>query len=304
MTRKSLPARIAGCWQLYVMLALPLLYIVVFAYVPIFGIQIAFRDFTIRGGIWNSPWVGMKYFIKFFESYKFWEIVKNTIFLSVYNIVASMPIPLILALALNVVRVRWYRKTIQMLSYMPNFISTVVMVSILLRVFSPRVGLYAQICEALGVRPVDLFGLPSAFRHMYVWSGVWQKAGWNTIMYLAALAAVDPELHEAAIVDGATRLQRVRHIDLPVVIPTATILLILAVGQMMSIGFEKVFLMQNSLNLSTSEIISTYVYKVGLTGNMDYSYSTAINFFNSIINFVLILSVNAVVRTMNGTNLF
>lgn len=291
-------------WQLYAMLVLPLLYLLIFCYYPMTGIQLAFRKYVARMGVWGSPWVGLDNFVKFVGSYQFWPILRNTLVLSFYSILASLPSAVILALCLNAMRGRYTKKVVQLMTYMPNFISTVVMVSILKQLLHPRMGLYAQIAQLLSIKPADLFGSASAFPHLYVWANVWQKTGWSSIIYLAALSAVDPEQHEAAIVDGASRFQRVLHIDIPVIIPTIVTMLILNMGQVMSVGFERVYLMQTDLNLSTSEIVSTYVYKVGLTGIPDFSYSTAINLFNSVINLVLIVSMNALAKKAGDTGLF
>jgi putative aldouronate transport system permease protein len=304
---KKLPGArspILKSWQLYLMLALPVIYLAVFNYYPMLGIQIAFKDFKPRLGIWGSHWVGFKNFLKFIDSYKFWPIIKNTLYLSFYSIVAMIPMPIVLALSLNAIRNKGYMKSVQLMTYMPNFISTVVMVGILKQLLHPRMGLLATFAGLLGIQVGDVFGSSSAFAHLYVWSNVWQKTGWSAIVYLAALSAVDPELHEAAIVDGASRFQRILHIDIPVIIPTAVIMLILNMGQVMSMGFERVFLMQTDLNLSASEIISTFVYKVGLTGMPDYSYSTAINLFNSVINLTLIVLSNRIAKRVDGTSLF
>jgi len=304
--RKLLNARspILKAWQLYLMLALPVIYLAVFNYYPMLGIQIAFKDFKPRLGVWGSHWVGFKNFLKFIDSYKFWPIIQNTLYLSFYSIVAMIPMPIILALSLNSIRNKGYMKSVQLMTYMPNFISTVVMVGILKQLLHPRMGLLATFAGLLGLQIGDVFGSSAAFAHLYVWSNVWQKTGWSAIVYLAALSAVDPELHEAAIVDGASRFQRILHIDIPVIIPTAVIMLILNMGQVMSMGFERVFLMQTDLNLSASEIISTYVYKVGLTGMPDYSYSTAISLFNSVINLALIVVSNRIAKRVDGTSLF
>ncbi len=291
-------------WQLYAMLALPVIYLLIFNYYPMAGVQLAFKKYAARLGIWGSPFVGMKNFEKFVNSYQFWPILKNTLTISFYSIIASVPTPIILALSLNAVRGRGLKKTVQLATYMPNFISTVVMVGILKQLLHPRLGVVATIGAILGFTIPDLFASSSAFPHLYVWSNVWQKTGWSSIIYLAALSSVDPEHHEAAIVDGASRFQRVRHIDLPTIIPTATIMLILSMGQVMSIGFERIFLMQTDLNLAASEIISTYVYKVGLTGAGDYGYSTAINLFNSVINLILIVTMNQVSKKLGESSLF
>lgn len=302
--RKGTLARVFRSWQLYVMLLLPLIYLAVFCYYPMLGTQIAFKDYTARLGIWGSEWVGLKHFKRFVENYQFWPIIKNTLYLSAYSIVASVPIPIVLALSLNAVRGRRYKKAVQLFTYLPNFISTVVMVGILKSVLHPQIGLVAAIGSALGFTASDPFASASTFPHLYVWTRVWQQTGWSSIIYFAALSAVDPAQHEAAIVDGANRFQRILYVDLPVVIPTAVINLILSMGRVMSIGFERIFLMQTDLNLAASEIISTYVYKVGLTGLPDYSYSTAINLFNSVINLILILLANKIGKKVSGTGLF
>lgn len=296
--------RILQSWQLYAMLLFPLIYLFIFCYYPMLGSQIAFRDYTARLGIWGSKWVGLKHFIKFIESYQFWPIIKNTLFLSAYSIIASVPIPIILALSLNAVRGVYYKKTLQLFTYLPNFISTVVMVGILKQILHPQIGLIAALGGALGFAVKDPFASAAVFPNLYVWGRVWQQTGWSSIIYFAALSAVDPAQHEAAIVDGANRFQRILYVDIPVIIPTAVINLILSMGRVMSIGFERIFLMQTDLNISASEIISTYVYKVGLTGIPDYSYSTAINLFNSAINLVLILLANKIGKKVSGTGLF
>lgn len=293
-------------WQLYLMLLLPVIWLLVFCYAPMSGIQIAFKDFKIRQGIWGSPWVGFDNFERFFTSYQFFRVLKNTLVISLYSLIASFPLPIVLALSLNVVRKAAYKKFVQMVTYIPHFISVIVIVGMILQMFNSRIGLYGTVYTALTGQPApDILSKASAFPHLYVWSGVWQEVGWGSIIYLSALSAVDPALHEAAIVDGASRFKRVLVLDLPTVLPTATIMLIMNAGRIMTIGFEKVYLMQNDLNLTTSEIISTYVYKVSLgpTGG-DFSLGAAIGLFNSVINLVLILLVNAVTKRMGGTSLW
>lgn len=298
--------RICRHWQAYVFLALPLIYLLVFHYYPMTGIQLAFKDFVYRRGIWGSPWVGLRNFSKFFSSFMFARVVRNTISISLYSILAGFPIPIVFALLLNSFRHEQVKRSIQTVTYMPHFISVVVMVGMLFQVLNPRSGLYGSVVYALtGSYPKDILGSASNFIHLYVWSGIWQDFGWGSIIYLAALSGISPELHEAATVDGASRLQRVFHIDIPGIVPTATIMLILRTGSIMSVGFEKVLLMQNTLNLSRSEVISTYVYKVGLTASIpDYPYATAIGLFNSVINFVLISTVNAIARRAGDTRLW
>lgn len=293
-------------WQLYVLLAVPVALVIIFSYIPMLGIQIAFKKFDIVKGIWGSDWVGFDNFLRFFRAPNFWSILGNTVTLSLYSLIASFPIPIILALVLNSFPKERYKKIVQTVSYMPHFISTVVIVGMLMQLFNPRMGAVGNIFSTLtGTYMQDLFGKPDAFPHLYVWSGIWQSMGWSSIIYLAALSGVDTELHEAAEVDGATRVQRILHIDLPSILPTATILLIMSAGSIMSVGFEKVFLMQNSLNISRSEVISTYVYKVGLTiGSGDFSFATAIGLFNSIVNLVMLIIVNSTTKKLGETSLW
>ena len=254
----------------------------------------------------EAPWVGFANFEKFFNSYKFSTILKNTLALSFYSLV-TFPSPIIFALMLNAMLGKRYKKIIQTVTYLPYFISTVIMVGIVLAVLNERTGLYGALSMALfGKTPPSLISNATAFRHLYVWSGVWQSCGYNAVIYLAALSAVDPNLHEAAMLDGASRLQRVIHIDLPAILPTVSIMLILAIGGIMSIGVDKTLLLQNSINLPYSEIISTYEYKVGLSGTMpmDFSLSTAIGMFNSVVNFILLLTADKITKKLSGSGIF
>ena len=294
-------------WQLYLFLLIPVVYIIIFAYVPMGGLQIAFKDFAARKGIFGSPWVGLKHFKKFFSSVYFGRTVGNTLALSAYSLACGWPLPIIVALMLNCYRSQKVKSITQTIMTLPHFISVVVLVGMMFQMFSARNGIYgAAIFRLTGTRPADPFATPSNFRHFYLWSGVWQDFGWGSIIYLAALAGVDPSLHEAATVDGASRFKRVLHVDLPTILPTIVIMLILRFGSIMSIGFEKVFLLQNDLNLSYSEVISTYVYKVGLSGGgkTDFSYATAIGFFNSVVNLVLIVVVNFIAGKVGDTSLW
>ena len=303
--RKSLSRRLFEHRQLYLFLLLPLVYLIIFSYIPMAGVQIAFRKYTIRGGIWDSPWIGLKNFSRFFNSYMFERVLVNTLTLSFYGLLAGFPLPILFALCLNVMRNQRFKKAVQLVTYAPHFISTTVLVGMMMALLNPRSGLYGTLCFALtGSYPVDLFSSADAFKHLYVWSDVWQSLGWNAIIYIAALSGVDMELHEAAQIDGASRFQRMIHIDLMSILPTASIMLILSAGNIMSVGFEKVYLMQNDINLRASEIISTYVYKVGLTGTTDFSYSTAIGLFNSEVNMLILLLVNGVTRRLSSTSLF
>lgn len=294
-------------WQLYLFILIPVTYIIIFAYVPMGGLQIAFKDFAARKGIFGSPWVGFKHFNKFFHSAYFGRTVGNTLLLSAYSLACGWPLPILVALMLNCYKSQKVKNVTQTLITLPHFISVVVLVGMLFQLFSARSGIYgAVIYKLTGSRPADPFATPTNFRHFYLWSGVWQDFGWGSIIYLAALAGVDPSLHEAATVDGASRFKRVLNVDLPAILPTIVIMLILRFGSIMSIGFEKVFLLQNDLNLSCSEVISTYVYKVGLSGGgkTDFSYATAIGFFNSVVNLVLIVVVNFIAGKVGNTSLW
>ena len=290
-------------WQLYLLLLPTLVFFVMFKYIPMLGVQIAFRDYWASKGSWGSNWVGLKHFSRFFSSYASENVIRNTIILSVYQLLLTFPFPIILALMLNNVTNTRYKKIVQTVTYMPHFISTVVLVSTMMIMFSPSVGIVNHLLKRFGFDEIYFFGDAAWFRHLYVISAVWQTTGWNSIIYLAALTSIDPSLHEAAMIDGATKLQRVRHIDLPGIAPTIVVMLILASGNLMSIGHEKVYLMQTSLNLDTSEIISTYVYKIGLLNNQ-FSYSTAINLFNSVINAVILVSVNSLSRKISDSSLW
>jgi len=292
-------------WQLIALVIPALVFIVVFSYAPMYGVQIAFRKYNAIGGISGSPWVGFNQFVKFFQSYQFTRVLRNTISLSVYGLLAGFPIPIMLALALNCCPFRKFTKTVQMTTYAPYFISVVVLVGMVMQFLSPKFGVVNNAIKALGGEEVLFMGVPRYFSSIYVWSGIWQGMGWSAVIYIAALSSIDPTLHEAAIVDGATRFKRVIHIDIPGLVPTIVILLILSAGQIMNVGFEKVYLMQNNMNLEFSEVISTYVYKVSLAAGMpDFSYGAAIGLFNSAVNLALILGVNAVAKKYSGGGLF
>lgn len=306
-TNKKWKRNLKRDWQLYLFLVLPLLYIVIFAYLPMGGLVMAFQDYKPRLGFLKSEWVGFDNFIKFTQSYNFKNVVGNTLILSLYSIVVTFPLPIIFALMINSIRNGKLAKITQTIVNLPHFISVTVLVGIIFQLFNARTGIYGIAYEAItGEYPKDLFASAANFRHFYVWSAVWQNFGWDSIIYTAALSSVDTSYHEAAQIDGATRLQRVRHIDFPCIIPTVIINLILRMGSIMSIGFEKVFLLQNSLNLKTSEIVSTYVYQVGLSasGTSDFSYATAIGCFNSVVNLILICSVNKIASKYSETSLW
>jgi putative aldouronate transport system permease protein len=300
---KSVWLRILQSKELYMFCLPGIIITLIFHYWPIYGVQIAFRNYSFRRGIWGSEWVGLDHFIRFFNSPYAWQLILNTLVLSFYSLAAGFPIPIILALMLNSFRYKKYGKAIQMITYAPNFISTVVMCGMLILFLSPQIGVVNKLIGLAGGQAVNLMGLESAWRHIYVWSGVWQGMGWGSVIYLAALSGVSPELHEAAIVDGATKLQRIFYIDFPSILPVAVMLLILSFGGILSVGFEKAYALQNDLNLSVSEIISTYVYKVGIISN-DMSYSAAIGLFNSAVNAVLLITVNSISRKLSDNALW
>jgi ABC-type polysaccharide transport system permease subunit len=292
-------------WQLYLMISVPIIMLFIFHYIPIYGLQIAFKDYQPSLGIWHSKWVGLKWFYKFFQSYQFKRVISNTLEISLYSLIAGFPIPIILALGLNMCGHEKFKKVVQTTTYAPYFISVVVLVGMIIQFLSPKFGLVNRAIVSLGKEPVMFMIRPELFADLYVWTGIWQGTGWGSIIYLAALAGIDPQLHEAAIIDGASRFRRVIHIDIPGILPTMIILLILNSGSLMSVGFEKALLMQNDLNLIRSEIISTYAYKIGLaTSRPNYSYSTAIGLFNSIINFILLITVNKISKKLSETSLW
>jgi len=304
MTRASGAWRgIVHHWQLYLILVPPVVYLVVFAYVPMFGIQLAFKDFVAIKGIWGSPWVGLKEFQRFFRSPSSLQVIWNTAIIGIYSVAAGFPMPILLAFAFNETRMRRFANSVQMVTYTPYFISTVVMVSMILQVLDTRIGIVALLAKLFGFKAVALIAIPKYFSTIYVWSGVWQYTGYSAIIYVAALAGVSQELQEASLIDGATRLQKIWHVDLPHIRPTIVLILLFSMGNVMNVGFEKVFLMQNPLNTSASEVINTYIYKVGLV-SADYSFSTAVGLFNSVVNTLLLVIVNFIARRLGDTSLW
>ncbi len=299
----SLKEDIQKRWQLYLMLLLPLAYIIVFCYVPMGGILIAFEDYSFRKGILGSDWVGLKYFEQFFSNPDMMKLLKNTLVISFYSLLISFPAPIVLALALHIIGGKRFKKFMQSLTYAPYFISTVVMVGIILQCFHLNIGIVNNLLALVGLDRVDFMGRASYFRHIYVWSGVWQTTGYAAVIYIAALGNVDQSLVEASLIDGANRLQRIKIVELPALKPIITIQLIMAIGSIMGVGFEKVFLMQSPLNLSVSEIISTYVYKRSLK-DMQYSFATAVGLFNSVVNFILLFLANKISQKFGETSLW
>jgi len=290
-------------WQLYTLLIPALVAVILFHYVPMYGVQIAFKNFKISKGIWGSAWVGLKYFDKFVHLYNFKNIIFNTLSISVYSLVVGFPIPIFLALVLNECRNLRFKKIVQTVSYAPHFISTVVMCGMLILFMNKNNGLLNNIGAFMGLPRVDMWNDPKLFSTIYVLSDVWQHAGWSSILYISALSSVSPEIVEAAYIDGASRFRKVISIDIPSILPTVIIMLIMRCGQLMSVGHEKVLLLQTDLNIDASEIISTFTYRIGLV-DAQYSYSTAIGLFNSVINFILLMTVNWISGKVSETSLW
>lgn len=293
--KKSMP--------LYLLLLPSAVLLFCFSYLPLGGVIIAFKDYSPALGIIGSPWVGMDNFLQFFRSYQFPITMKNTLVLSLYGIIVGFPLPIALALMCNQMKTRMFKKVFQVVTYLPHFISTMVMCGLILIFLSPSSGLLANIFEIFGAEIPNLMANAGAFKHVYVWSDIWQHLGWDSIIYLAALSSIDPTYYEAATIDGASTLQKIRHIDLPLIMPTAMVLLVLRAGSILGIGFEKVYLLQNTQNILSSEIISTYVYKIGLQ-SCQYSLSTAIGLFNTVVNVIVLLLINFIAKKTTHTSLF
>ena len=295
---------IAKNWGLYLLIAPSFILLLFFTYFPMYGVQIAFKDYNLMAGITRSPWADpwYKYFQRFFNSYQSELVIKNTLLLGLYSIAAGYPIPILLGLLINQMRPGKFRRVYQTVTYIPHFISTVVLVGMLNIMLSPSSGLIGALYKLFGAQAPNLLASPGLFPSLYVWSDVWQNAGWDAIVYLAALASVDPNLYEAATVDGAGKRQKMLYIDLPMLLPMSCVMLILRAGGIMNVSFEKAYLMQNDLNLSVSEMISTYVYKLGII-NSQYSLSAAVNLFNTLVNLVLLLLVNQITRHLGDTSI-
>ncbi|CAM4486091.1 ABC transporter permease subunit [Paenibacillus phoenicis] len=302
-TKSKLRTKILRNWQLYIFIAPALLSILIFSYVPMYGIQIAFKNFIPVNGILGSPWVGFDHFVRFFNSYYFWDLLWNTLGISLYGLAVGFPLPIILALAFNEVKDGFFKRTVQTVTYAPHFISMVVMAGMIITFLTPSTGMIVNLIEAFGIKAPDFLSDPRWFKTVYVLSDVWQGTGWGTIIYLAALTGVDPGLHEAAILDGASRMQRIRYINIPAILPTITILMILNMGSLLGVGFEKILLLQNPLNMESSDVISTFVYRSGLL-DAQYSFSTAVGLFNSVVNAILLVTVNQIVRRVSENSLW
>lgn len=290
-------------WDLYLMLIPVIVYFVIFKFIPMYGLQIAFRDYVPRRGFLGSQWVGLKHFIRFFSSNSAGQVIWNTIYLSFLNLLVNFPLPIILALIINEIRQKGYKKAMQVVTYAPHFLSTVVVCGMVVSFCSPSTGIINAIIKEFGGEPIYFMASEKWFRPLYVISDAWKTMGWNSIIFVSALAAVDTELYESSRVDGASKFQQLIYINIPSILPTIAIMLILNCGKVMSLGFEKVFLLQTDLNLSVSEVISTLVYRQGLLG-AQFSYATAIDLFNSVVNLVLLLSVNKISKKVSEVGLW
>ena len=294
--------RLRESWQWYLLLLPALIYLIIFAYAPMYGLQIAFKDYRASKGIWGSAWVGLKHFRRFVEYPYFWPMIRNTLHITLYTL-AVFPCSIVFALMLNEITHLWYKKTVQMITYMPHFLSEVVVCSLVILLLDRTTGSVNNLIALLGGTRQAFMSQPESFASIYVWSGVWQTLGWGSILYLSALSAVDSELIEAARIDGASRLQIVWHINVPCILPTVIINFIMQMGRILSVGYSKIYLLQNSMNLDASNVVSVYVYEVGLIGGQ-FSYSAAIGLFNTLVNVAVLLLANAIMRRVSETSLF
>ena len=286
------------------MLLLPILQVLLFAYYPMLGLQIAFKDFKVTQGVWGSPWVGLKHFQRLFQSSQFYSIFWNTLILSFYNLAISFPFAILLAISMNYLRSHKFKKVMQMVTYAPHFFSTAVMVGLLMQILSFRTGIVNNVLVGLGLERINFMGKASYFRSIFVWSGIWQNAGYSSIIYISALAGVNTQLHEAAMLDGASKWKRVLHIDLPCIAPTIVIQFILSIGSILNVGYQKVLLMQNATNKQVSEVIDTFVYNSGIAAGLpNYSYTTAVGMFKSVICLILIVLANQISKKISDTSL-
>ena len=287
---------------LYCLMILPVAYYIIFHYAPMYGIIVAFKDYNIVKGVFGSPWAGLKWFEKFITDPYFWQVVRNTLLLSIYNILWGFPVPIILAVMLNELKGGKFKRGIQSITYLPHFISTVVLCGMIVNMLSTD-GLFNQLIVALGGKPKQFLMYPEYFRSIYVISGIWQKAGWTSIIYLAALTGIDSEILDAATIDGANRVQRIRHITIPAITPTIATLLIMDLGKMMNVGYEKVLLLYNGSTYETADIIATYVYRRGILQN-SFSYATAVGLFQTVIGVILLLTANKISKKLSETSLW
>lgn len=300
--KESLGKRMKKHWEFYLLLLPGIIITIIYKYIPIYGVQIAFRDYNAMDGFFGSPWVGLEWFERFFSSYNSVRMIRNTVLLSLYSILWTFPIPIILALLINQVKQKKFQKVAQTVLYAPHFISIMILCGMLKIFLSPYGGLVNVIAQFFGAsEPINFIDSAAAFRTIYIASSIWQDAGWGTIIYVATLSSVDASLHEAAKVDGATTLQRILHIDIPELVPVIVIQLIMSFGNLMNVGFEKAFLLQTSLNKETSEIIATYVYEQGMLKSM-YSFSTAVGLFNTVVNIVLLFVVSKICKKLSNVS--
>ena len=287
---------------MYLLMLLPILYYIIFCYGPMYGVLIAFKDYKIAKGVWDSPWVGFKWFEKFLTDAYFWKLVRNTLLLNIYGLVWGFPIPIILALMLNEVSNGKFKRVVQTVSYLPHFISTVVICGMLINFLSLD-GLINQLLAALGLQKIQFLMQPKWFRTIFTASGIWQSCGWTSIIYLAALTSVDQQLIEAAHIDGANRFQRILHVTIPAITPTISIMLIMQLGRLMTLGYEKIILLYNGSTYETADTIATYVYRRGIL-NADYSYSTAVGLFQTVVGVILLVTANKVSNKLSETSLW
>jgi multiple sugar transport system permease protein/putative aldouronate transport system permease protein len=290
---------------LYLLAAIPIAYVIIFNYIPMYGVLMAFKRFQPRLGVWGSPWVGIYNFQRLFDSPNFFGILRNTLVLSFYGLVAGFPFPILMAICINHFMLKRFTKSVQTITFAPHFLSAVILVGFIGQILSLRSGAVNLLLNALGFGQINFMGIAKLFPHIYVWSGIWQNTGYSAIIYISALVAVDPSLHEAAVIDGATLWQRVWYIDLATIRPIITIMLILSMGGILATNFEKAYLLQNPLNTETSEVISTYVYKVGLASTRpDYSFGTAIGLFQNVVGVILTFTVNKIANVLTGEGMF
>jgi putative aldouronate transport system permease protein len=280
-----------------------LLYYAIFHYIPMYGITIAFKSFTLSGKLFEGTWVGFKYFKEFFSSVYIWRLLRNTILISLYSILWSFPVPILFALALNEIKQGFFKRFVQTVSYLPHFISVVIVIGMLIRFVSPRDGVINMIIKLLGHKGINFMNEPKYFRTMYITTGIWQSFGWNSIIYIAALTGIDPQLYEAAIIDGANRIKKIINITIPCILPTIIILLILALGGLFSVGFEKIILMYNPVTYEVADVISTYTYRRGIL-DAQYSFGAAVGLFNSAINFIILLIFNSISKKVTNIALW
>lgn len=290
-------------WRLYSLLFLPLLHYIVFQYIPMYGVIIAFRRYQPGGAVYGSEWVGLRYFRMFFRDHGFWRAFRNNLVISIEYLVISFPFPIIFALLLNELKNFKFKRIVQTVSYLPHFISTVIIVGMLKEILSPSIGIINMALKALTGNTIDFLSEPRWFRTIYIASGIWQQLGWNSIIYLAALSNINPELYDAAKVDGANRFRQTQHVTIPGILPTVMVLLTLNIGSLMSVGFEKILLLYSPLTYETADVISTFLYRMGLINN-NYSLGAAVGLFNSIIGVILLTSANFLSKRTTDSGLW